>query len=211
MQQPSFDLGKVTITTEALCALAVAGQDADFFLQKHASGDRGEFDPAIQEQALREWSMVVSRFRTLRGKVIIVATLLAKGRTSVFCEPIVDAVSPGFTYDHCGRTAKTVDAVSINHGFPYDAGPVIAGYSYASKIGPMSRMGGAGYPPIDALGLIGGTIDPGPAPNVVDPVNLDAFKYDGLHQDCGPWPPWYKTGQPEPKKPDPGKPKEEQP
>jgi hypothetical protein len=111
MLQPKFNVGKVTVSAEAHYTLVVSGQDADFFLQKHASGDWGDCDPAIQERGLREGSIVVSRFRTLRGKIIVVTTLLAKGETSLYSEFIVDAVS-------------------VNHGFTYDTGPVNPGVEY---------------------------------------------------------------------------------
>ena len=59
MLQPKFNLGNVTVSTEALCALLVSGQDADFFLQKHASGDWGSGDPATQERGLQEGRLVL--------------------------------------------------------------------------------------------------------------------------------------------------------
>jgi hypothetical protein len=197
MLRPKFNVGKVTISTEALCALVASGQDADFFLQKHASGDWGDCDPATQEQGLREGSIVVSRFRTLRRKIIVVTTLLAKGETSLNCELIVDAVS-------------------VNHGFTYDTGPV-AGFKYDGNFGPVSMSGGTGYPLFDVQCLVAPTHDAGPAaPKEGDSVN-PGFKYDATHPDCDPFPspihkasPYY-TGPTEPKKADPAKPKEEQP
>ena len=127
--QPKLELGKVTTTPEALFALTAAGQDADFFLQKHASGDWGICDPATQERALRERSVVFSRYRTLWGKEIVVRTCLATEATSLYCDCILDSVA-------------------INHGFTYDTGPV---------------------------------------PKQAAPINPElAFKYDSLHQDCGP-------------------------
>src|SRR6516165_8905621 len=40
-----FDLGKITVKEEAAFALALSGQEAAFFLDKHASGDCGDDDP----------------------------------------------------------------------------------------------------------------------------------------------------------------------
>jgi hypothetical protein len=186
MLRPKFDLGKVTISTEALCALIRSGQDADFFLQKHACGDWGTCDAQANEQGLRGGLMVMSRYRTLRGKEIVVRTFLAQAETSVYCE---------------------LNLSTEYHGFTYDAGPINPGsaFKYDSNFSSVPVL-------YDAPGLVGGTIDPGP--KAVAPVNLDAFKYEALHPDCGPfgpWPPWYKTGQPEPKKPDPETPNEGKP
>jgi hypothetical protein len=50
---PKFELGKVTIKADAALILARAGQDAEFFLAKHAAGDWGEGSPDQNEQALR--------------------------------------------------------------------------------------------------------------------------------------------------------------
>jgi hypothetical protein len=119
--KPKFDVGKVTVRTEALCALTAAGQDADFFLQKHATGDWGSCDPATQEQGLRERSLVFSRYRTLRGKEIVVRTNLATGETSLYCDSIVDAGG-------------------VNHGFVYDAAPR-SDFKYDSNFGPVDVPG----------------------------------------------------------------------
>jgi hypothetical protein len=82
-----FPLGRITIKEEAAYALSIAGQDASFFLAKHASGDDGEDDHGQNEQGLREGSMVLSRYRTLRGREILVFTSLGKAETFVFCPP----------------------------------------------------------------------------------------------------------------------------
>lgn len=82
-----FTLGKVSVKEEAGFALTISGQDADFFLEMHASGDWGDGDRAQNEQALQEKSMVLSRYKTLRGHEIFVATFFERGETVLFCPP----------------------------------------------------------------------------------------------------------------------------
>jgi hypothetical protein len=82
-----FPLGRITIKEEAAYALSIAGQDASFFLEKHAAGDGGEDDHGQNEQGLREGSMVMSKYHTLRGHEILVVTFLAKQETYLFCPP----------------------------------------------------------------------------------------------------------------------------
>lgn len=84
---PKFPLGKVTIKEEAVYALSLAGQDASFFIDKHAAGDCGEEDVARNEVSLREGHMVVSKYRTLRGHEILVVTFPDKQETYLFCPP----------------------------------------------------------------------------------------------------------------------------
>jgi hypothetical protein len=170
--RPKFNLGNVTVMTEALCALIASGQDADFFLQKHVGGDWGFCGPAGNEQALREGLMVSSRYRTLWGKEIVVRTFLAKGETFLYCE---------------------CDPVAINHGFVYDTGPyppgekgvydtappVIPGFKYNGNFGPLSETGGTASPLYNLPGLVPPTTDPGPAPKETESINPElAFKYD---------------------------------
>jgi hypothetical protein len=85
--QTKVPLGKITIKDEAAFALALAGQDPAFFLEKHASGDWGEEGAADNEEGLQEGSMVVSKFHTLRGHEIYVVTFLDKHETCLFCPP----------------------------------------------------------------------------------------------------------------------------
>jgi hypothetical protein len=194
MLQPKFDLGKITVSTEALCALLVSGQDADFFLQKHASGDWGVCDPATQERGLREGSEVLSRYRTLRGKEIIVSTFLAKLETSVYCEWIVDVVgiNHGFTYDTGPHLPTENAAPPINTGFEYDGDPGFK-FKYDGNSGQVSATGGIGYPLYDLPGLVAPTIDPGQAAaKEADSVN-PGYKYDG---NFGPVSNWDETGYP---------------
>jgi len=82
-----FQLGEVTVKEEAAYALSLAGQDADFFLGMHASGTWGEGNAEMNERGLREGVLVLSKYRTLRGHEILVATFPARGETHVFCPP----------------------------------------------------------------------------------------------------------------------------
>lgn len=50
--RPRFPLGKVTVKEEAALALTLAGQDAAFFLEKHAAGDWGDAKPGAQRTGL---------------------------------------------------------------------------------------------------------------------------------------------------------------
>jgi hypothetical protein len=84
---PKFELGKITIKEDAAFALARAGQDADFFLAKHATGDWGEGSPDQNEQALREGHMLLSVYRTLWGQPLLIATFQGKKETVLFCPP----------------------------------------------------------------------------------------------------------------------------
>jgi hypothetical protein len=241
MLQPKFDLGNVTVSTEALCALLVSGQDADFFLQKHACGDWGSGDPATQERGLQEGRLVFSGYKTLRGKEITIRTDLATRETSIYCVVTFDAIgfNHGFTYDaerdrpssaapKAGQSFKVdymgvPEELSEGGPFPlYDVPGLVAPTLDASPVAPKEADSvapafkyegnfGPGYPLADVPSLVTLTHDPGPAApkegNSVSPESPFNYKPPA----CDPWPPWYKTSQPEPKKPDPPKPKEEQP
>jgi hypothetical protein len=63
-----FDLGKVILREDAAIVLARAGQDADFFLAKHAADDWGEEDPTRHEQGLKEGSMGQPRPHPARSR-----------------------------------------------------------------------------------------------------------------------------------------------
>jgi hypothetical protein len=92
---PKFEPGNVLVKEDAAFVLAMAGQDADFFLAKHAAGDWGEEAPGRNEQGLREGRLVWSSYRTLRGHQLMVLTFLERQETHVFCPP-----SPKI---HCDR------------------------------------------------------------------------------------------------------------
>ena len=85
--QPRFPLGKVIVRAEAGLAMKRAGLDADFFLDKHAAGDCGDANLAHNERGLREGSLVLSKFHTLRGHEILVITFPDKGETHLVCPP----------------------------------------------------------------------------------------------------------------------------
>jgi hypothetical protein len=84
---PRFELGTVIVKEDAAFVLARAGQDADFFLAKHAAGDWGEEDAAGNEYGLREGSLLWSSYRTLRGQQLLVITFLESKETVLFCPP----------------------------------------------------------------------------------------------------------------------------
>ena len=81
---PKFELGTVIIKDDAAFVLARAGQEADFFVSKHASGDWGEEDAAANEEGLREGSLLWSSYRTLRGQPLVVITFLEQKETVLF-------------------------------------------------------------------------------------------------------------------------------
>jgi len=83
--QAKFVLGLVTIKEEAALALTLSGQDAEFFLTKHASGEWPQEDFTRNEQALREGEMIMSHYRTLKGFELIVMTTSERDRTFLFC------------------------------------------------------------------------------------------------------------------------------
>ena len=83
---PKFELGKIVQTPGALEALERSGQDASFFLEKHAGGDWGDVaadDQAENERALLAGGRLVSLFMTLRGDVILIITEPDRSITTV--------------------------------------------------------------------------------------------------------------------------------
>ena len=84
---PKFDLGRINVKDDAAFVLARAGQEADFFLATHASGDWGEENAALNEHGLREGSLLWSSYRTLRGQPLVVITFLDREETVLFCPP----------------------------------------------------------------------------------------------------------------------------
>ena len=111
---PKFELGQVIVKEDASFALVASGQDADFFLAKHAAGDWGEEGSALNEQGLREGSMVFSRYRTLRGQELLVITFLDCKETYLFCPPPVINSCPWWTWNTGGfrqteRSARGTD------------------------------------------------------------------------------------------------------
>ncbi len=77
MMTPKFEPGQIVATPGALEALAESGQDAEFFLSKHLSGDWGEVnteDRAANDAALLDGGRLLSSYRTLKGVVLWVLT-----------------------------------------------------------------------------------------------------------------------------------------
>lgn len=84
---PLFPLGRIVVKDDAALALQSAGQEPTFFLDRHVCGDWGDGQADTNEKGLAEGSMVLSRYRTLRGHDLHVITFLAKQETFLFCPP----------------------------------------------------------------------------------------------------------------------------
>jgi hypothetical protein len=72
-----FCLGQVVATPGAIEAMEASGQDAAFFLARHASGDWGEVCPEdwqLNQESLIDGSRILSVFRTLKGTRLYVIT-----------------------------------------------------------------------------------------------------------------------------------------
>ena len=72
-----FPLGRIVVTPGALEALARGGQDAKFFLEKHASGDWGvldEHDRAESDDSLAHGFRILSNYRTAAGETLWIIT-----------------------------------------------------------------------------------------------------------------------------------------
>jgi hypothetical protein len=77
MLTPKFELGRIVTTPGALEALELPGQDAAFFLDKHAQGDWGDVAPddqAENEKALQDGGRLVSLHMTLKGDALLIIT-----------------------------------------------------------------------------------------------------------------------------------------
>ena len=77
MTRAKFPLGQVVATPGALEALAESGQTPAFFLGQHASGSWGvvdEEDWALNDEALKDGSRILSAYLTLRGKRLWIIT-----------------------------------------------------------------------------------------------------------------------------------------
>src|ERR1022692_1521900 len=87
IRKPKFNLGEVEVQKEAAVALAQAGQEASYFLQRHASGDWGDIsDKAMAENdhRLKAKQDVVSAYHTNLGEKFLVCTTSDRKRTVVF-------------------------------------------------------------------------------------------------------------------------------
>jgi hypothetical protein len=72
-----FHLGQVLATPGAIQAMTESGQDAGFFLAKHASGDWGSLsaaDATANEEALIDGGRLLSSYKTLKGTKLWVIT-----------------------------------------------------------------------------------------------------------------------------------------
>jgi hypothetical protein len=70
-------MGQIVATPAALEAIEEAGQEPDFFLDKHAAGDWGEVDDgdkALNDQALANGDRLLSAYRTLKGTRLWIIT-----------------------------------------------------------------------------------------------------------------------------------------
>jgi hypothetical protein len=77
MLAPKFPLGQIVATRGALEAMEESGQTPDFFLDLHASGNWGlvgEEDWALNDQALKDGSRILSAYLTLKGKRLWIIT-----------------------------------------------------------------------------------------------------------------------------------------
>jgi hypothetical protein len=91
--QRKFELGEIFVSPEVEELVARAGQDTEFFIEKHACGDWGEMPTALNEQGFRDKKIVVSVFRTLRRQMVWVFTNFEKNRTYVDCLRVSDSPS----------------------------------------------------------------------------------------------------------------------
>jgi hypothetical protein len=72
-----FDLGQMVATPGALEALASAGQEPLYFLERHARGDWGEVDEEdgrLNDESVRDGSRILSAYHTLRGDKLWIIT-----------------------------------------------------------------------------------------------------------------------------------------
>lgn len=77
MASTKFELGQIVATPGALEALAASGQSPVEFLRRHAACDWGEIDQddqALNDEALRDGSRLLSAYRTLNGTKLWVIT-----------------------------------------------------------------------------------------------------------------------------------------
>jgi hypothetical protein len=77
MLAPKFSLGQVVATPGALEAMQASGQTPAFFLHQHVTGNWGvvdEQDWALNDQALKDGSRLLSAYRTLKGVKLYVIT-----------------------------------------------------------------------------------------------------------------------------------------
>ena len=81
-----FRLGRIVATPGALQILARGGQDAQFFLERHASGDWGqldEHDRAENDYSLAHGFRILSSYRTAGDETIWIITEADRSSTSL--------------------------------------------------------------------------------------------------------------------------------
>ena len=72
-----FSLGKVMATPGAMQGMAASGQEAAFFLDRHAAGDWGQVcqeDAQLNDEALKDGGRILSAYSTLWGVRIWIIT-----------------------------------------------------------------------------------------------------------------------------------------
>ena len=81
-----FPAGRTLATPGALKALARAGQEPAFFLDKHLAGDWGDLgreDAALNDEALASGDRLLSAYRTLRGERVWIITESDRSATTL--------------------------------------------------------------------------------------------------------------------------------
>jgi hypothetical protein len=76
-QSHKFDGGRLVATPAALKAIADAGQNPMFFLQRHFAGNWGEVgkeDAAANDASLNDGSRLLSAYKTLLGERLWIIT-----------------------------------------------------------------------------------------------------------------------------------------
>ncbi len=74
---PKFNPGQVLATPGALKAIVAAGQQPNFFLEKHLEGDWGNVckdDAKANDDALIDGTRLLSAYRTLKGERLWIIT-----------------------------------------------------------------------------------------------------------------------------------------
>jgi len=78
-----FNLGRVLATPGAIQALAESGQEAAFFLDRHAIGDWGlvcHEDAQLNDEAVKDGGRIVSAYTTLKAVKIWIITEATDGK-----------------------------------------------------------------------------------------------------------------------------------
>lgn len=94
---PKLAIDRVVMTLRASAALARAGQESEFFLEKHSFGDWGEMDErrrALNDLALQAGRPCVSTFSTLLGEPIALRTDIEHGVTAILMADECPSLAP---------------------------------------------------------------------------------------------------------------------